>query len=381
MDCSFSREDTKAIKGVAVTLMLMHHLWGFPKRILGGELTYFVTVFGQSSISYLGTFGKLCVSLFFFLGGYGMYKLYQQKRLDITLHIQKLYISYWKVFLIFVPIAFLFFSNQPIYCESEEICTRFSDFSFQALFSNFLGFSDTFNSEWWFFRSYIVAILTFPMVRKVIDRFSFSFNIFLIIVLTIGVSTVFPALGKLEVLGPLKDNYLYRTIFCQSAPYIAAFWSGALMSKDNALEALTRSLAAHHMLSPLHNLFFLGAIVFARTTAAGSQLDFLYAPLFIVCCTNLLHLIRPIRTIFLFLGKQSTNMWLIHSFYCYYFYQVAKIVTAPRYAVLSLVILIVMSYVSAVLLSVFWDLVQKVFVQLAKAKTRIERRLLYDTRH
>lgn len=381
MDCSFSREDTKAIKGVAVTLMLMHHLWGFPKRILGGELTYFITVFGQSSISYLGAFGKLCVSLFFFLGGYGMYKLAQQKRLDITLHIKKLYISYWKVFLIFIPIAFLFFSNQPIYCESEEICTRFSEFSFQSLFSNFLGFSDSYNSEWWFFRSYIVAILTFPMVRKVINKFSFSLNIFIIIVLTIGVSTVFPALGNLEILGQLKNNYLYTTIFCQSAPFIASFWSGALMSKDNSLEALAQSLSAHHMFSPLHNIFFLGVIVFARTTAIGSQLDFLYAPLFIICCTNLLHLFHPLRTVFLMLGKQSTNMWLIHSFYCYYFYQIAKIVVAPRYAILSLIILIVMSYISSVLLSAFWDLVQKIYVSLMKTKIRIERRFLYDTRH
>lgn len=37
-DLFFSRIDTKIIKGLAIILMLMHHLWAFPERIAGGEL-------------------------------------------------------------------------------------------------------------------------------------------------------------------------------------------------------------------------------------------------------------------------------------------------------------------------------------------------------
>lgn len=33
---TISREDTKILKGIAVLLMLMHHLWTFPDRIYGG---------------------------------------------------------------------------------------------------------------------------------------------------------------------------------------------------------------------------------------------------------------------------------------------------------------------------------------------------------
>ena len=36
MDRTFSRDDTKLMKGAAIVLMLMHHLWGFPGRIAGG---------------------------------------------------------------------------------------------------------------------------------------------------------------------------------------------------------------------------------------------------------------------------------------------------------------------------------------------------------
>lgn len=37
MDDFYSRKDTKIIKGIAIVLMLMHHLWAFPERI-GGHL-------------------------------------------------------------------------------------------------------------------------------------------------------------------------------------------------------------------------------------------------------------------------------------------------------------------------------------------------------
>lgn len=65
----FTREDTKIIKGTAIILMLIHHLWGFPERIAGGSLKYMFIIFGQSSIVYFGLFGKICVSLFFLLVG------------------------------------------------------------------------------------------------------------------------------------------------------------------------------------------------------------------------------------------------------------------------------------------------------------------------
>ena len=113
VDGFISREDTKWIKGIAIILMLMHHLWAFPERIAGGELKYLFTFFGESSIAYFGAFGKICVSLFFFIGGYGTYLSYAGKEFDIVGKLKKLYISYWKVFVVFIPLAFLLCSNQP----------------------------------------------------------------------------------------------------------------------------------------------------------------------------------------------------------------------------------------------------------------------------
>lgn len=50
--------------------MLIHHLWTFPERLVGGELNHLFNIFGGSSIFIIGSFGQICVSIFFFLGGY-----------------------------------------------------------------------------------------------------------------------------------------------------------------------------------------------------------------------------------------------------------------------------------------------------------------------
>ena len=78
MDKLLLCDDTKIIKTIAIIWMLIHHLWGFPDRLVGGSLNYFYSIFDQSTIIYFGIFGKFCVSIFFFVG-YGIYKIIREK--------------------------------------------------------------------------------------------------------------------------------------------------------------------------------------------------------------------------------------------------------------------------------------------------------------
>ena len=70
----FTRDDTKVIKGIAIVLMLYHHLFYFPQRI-SDSIQYIpvLTYHNISSAYLLGEFGKICVALFLFLGGYGTF--------------------------------------------------------------------------------------------------------------------------------------------------------------------------------------------------------------------------------------------------------------------------------------------------------------------
>ena len=58
IDFELSKQDTSALKGIAIIAMLCHHLYGF-KSYTG-------------FLSFIGIVGKVCVALFVFCSGYGL---------------------------------------------------------------------------------------------------------------------------------------------------------------------------------------------------------------------------------------------------------------------------------------------------------------------
>lgn len=360
-DTFISRDDTKIIKAIAIILMLIHHLWEFPDRIAGGRLKYLISIFGQPSIQYVGMFGKICVSIFFFMGGYGIYLSYNNRKYDVVEKIKNLYFSYWKVFVVFIPIAFIFFSSQIAYCENQSIYDRYGRFSWNDCIANFLGISSTYNGEWWFLINYVFVIISFPIVRAIIDKNSPRINILLVIIASILAESFLPAIGNVQSIGTLNNNYLYTKFFYQGAPYISCFWMGAVVAKDGLLDRLKEAMIKSSILNPVTDIIIWGIIIYLRQTGIGDLLDIFYVPLMIVVSMDFIRRLKFLRRILLELGKQSTNMWLIHSFFCYYFYAVVKIVVAPRWAFISLLVLIAFTYISSVILTLFWEKVLKIF--------------------
>lgn len=45
LEWNFTPADTKIIKGIAILLMLAHHLWAFPDRLVDGELISIGSIF------------------------------------------------------------------------------------------------------------------------------------------------------------------------------------------------------------------------------------------------------------------------------------------------------------------------------------------------
>lgn len=354
-----TKDDTTRMKAIAVLLMLIYHLWGYPDRIAGGELKYLVNIFEYSSIYYIGLFGKICVSMFFFLGGYGTYVSSAGKQFDPVFRIKKLYISYWKVFVIFIPIAFLFFSNQPIYSNAPDMCTVYQKFYVSEFIANLLGIKCTYNEEWWFLFSYVIALITFPAIRGFVNRAKSWQGIFLVMVAEILMKNVMPNLGNVEALGVLNSNYLYCLFFCQFCPYIACFWMGCVAARHDLITRLRKSLIENHLLTPLFDLFAILAIVFVRQSLLGDSLDIFYVPVFIVVVLDLIGRVKICNFVFMKIGKQSTNIWLIHSFFCYYFYSIVKIVVAPGWAIPSFFVLLLLTYIASLAVHYFWVLIEK----------------------
>ena len=357
----FTSSDTKKIKGIAIILMLIHHLWTFPERLVGGELNHLFNFFGDSSIYIIGSFGQICVSIFFFLGGYGIYMQSKKRNFNILNNLKKLYISYWKVLLIFIPITLIFFIKHTQYCITTELFTRFDYWTWKEIIKNFLGVSTSLNGEWWFIKSYVIAILIFPFVKAIIKKNTLMKNLFYIVIISILMSNILPAIGSIKYLGYLNNNYLYNTFFCQISPYIACFYIGVLFAKDNLLIKLYKKITEVISINIFTDIIIIGIIIFLRNYVTGPDLDIIYVPILIICLINIISYSNKLEKIFKKLGEHSTNMWLIHSFYCYYYYPIVKIVVGLKWAIPCLIVLILLSLLSSYIINFIWKKISIIY--------------------
>jgi len=337
----FSRTDTKIIKGVAILFMLLHHLWAFPDRIAGGELN---TAFGLNYIEFFGILGKICVSIFFFLGGYGIYMQSKKRGFSIISSIKKLYSSYWKVFLIFVPIAFLFFRHQPEYCADAGVYARYDAFNIKAIVSDFFGGSSTLNGEWWFLGSYLIAIASFPLAKKIFSKLDNYKAVLLVIAINIFMAYIAPAIGQNLDLGRPINGFIYKNFLCQPGEFYSCFFMGMLFAKNDWMVKLRAKLAQNFKINFFTSALALVLLILLRQVVTGASLDIIQIPLFIILSLEVIYRIPFLPKILGSFGKHSTTMWLTHSFCCYYFYPLAFIVTWTHWATPSFITLVLMSY-------------------------------------
>ena len=72
MKHGLTKHDSFAIKGLAIILMLFHHLYCTADRFNGFEIDF--TPFSQTFVVNVAFLFKVCVSLFAFITGYGLLK-------------------------------------------------------------------------------------------------------------------------------------------------------------------------------------------------------------------------------------------------------------------------------------------------------------------
>ena len=350
-----TKNDTRVIKGAAVILMLMHHMWAFQERIADGGLKGLIPLGATYFFVFIGHFGKICVPLFFFLSGYGLAKRYAGIKFDALGRIKKLYISYWKVFVIFIPIAFIFFGNQGVYAVDASFCGRYNIFSVKELVLNFLAIFDTYNYEWWFLRCYVLMILCFPLMRYAAGKCSPAAKFLIILIITVLFGKVFPDIWYAFLGEARQGNLIYDSFFCMGEPFYACFVMGVFCAGNDLLDKISAFLdrAGKHR-TAVEILLILAVILF-RQSFLRNYFDVLYVPLLCVILSDLARRFSILGKLFDAFGQESTNIWFIHSFFCYYFYGIVRIVVATHWAVPSFATLAVMSYAAARLVTLFWQ--------------------------
>lgn len=158
MKDTFSKIDTQCMKGVAILFMVFAHL--FNNLHLCSLSTPLVYV-GDEPLVHILIYGMNPVMFFIFLSGYGLFLSYQQGHGKLISNVRrclKLYIHYWIILAIFLPIGCII-KGSDVYPESLKL-----------LLENMFGWKSTYNHEAWFLFPYVLLALSSSYLFKWLDK-------------------------------------------------------------------------------------------------------------------------------------------------------------------------------------------------------------------
>lgn len=162
-----SRQDTDALKGIALILLLIHHLF----YIQNGQYDD-IYIYGHGVVEIIGKVSKVCVAIFVFLSGYGLMAgaenvSHISLKEFYTKRFTKLYSNYWLIWLLFVPIGVIAMGLTFPLVYGEHWGGKFILDLFGLL--NCIGLLG-YNPTWWFYSCIILLYLIFPIIVSLCEK-------------------------------------------------------------------------------------------------------------------------------------------------------------------------------------------------------------------
>lgn len=164
---SLSLDESNALKGIALVLLLCHHLFYIQNGLFDD-----IYISGHGLVNTFGVLCKVCVALFVFLSGYGLtasvekYSKIDWKHFFIHRY-TKLYLNYWLIWILFVPFG--------VFCLDIGFERAYGDDFVLPFIADLTGTINMFgrygyNPTWWFYSCIIVLYALFPLILKALNR-------------------------------------------------------------------------------------------------------------------------------------------------------------------------------------------------------------------
>lgn len=333
------KKESLIVKGFAASSMVFMHLFNQMGNVNLCE--NFISIDGMPLV-YLLSIPSIRVALYLFMSGYGLYCSFDKDKIGRGKTKQRvllLYARFWIIFCVFIGIGVILFS--PSYLKSPSV-----------FIGNITGFDTTYNGEWWFLFPYIMLVITSKFIFRVVDRY----NPLLIIGAVGAIFLSAYTMCKLNGEFLYSNHFVYQPLlYCTS---LFSFVIGALSAKYNVFVVIRKRLQLLNA-NLVQTLFIvlplicLGVRIFYIPFGVFDSL-LAFVILFAIVLMRRYKWIDSILTI---IGKQSTNIWLIHSFFFYYFWH--DFFYSLKYPVLIFIVVMLLSYTSGKLLDLIYAPVQR----------------------
>ena len=354
----FTKEHTMQMKGIAIIILLFHHCFLNAQRWATVPYEKLATTkgwgyypisfapFSSHTIQYLASFSKICVAMFVFMTGYGMWVSYesQKKKTTMSNYIKKRMVTLMTGFLI------IFVVTEVLAIPTGRFIEVYGhDFrSVVYMIIDALGLAKLLGTPlfcltWWYMSLAIVLIMIFPFVHSIMEKYQW---------VVVVASIIVP-----RACGFGQSTDLFR--------YLLAYTLGMYFAQHDLLARIKEKFMEQNvegkLLSLIVSLIGLAVIIKCRQNAwiGWKYLDFWdgFAAMYVIIISyiyilNGKWLVKGLG----FLGKHSMNIFLIHSFYRDVFFH--EFTYSFYYAWLDYIVLMAISLVTSIVLEWFKKLIR-----------------------
>ncbi len=349
-----TRTDTSAMKAVAIALMVCHHAFLWTERLSNGNGydSLFVYNDGLRLESSIASFGKICVALFMLLSGYGISKSMRSKPQPVSLsvvsetigkRIKGLFIRWWQVLAVFIPLAYII--------NAEASNQTVMDWLKSIFFIDFLP-----NKEVWFAPPYILMMCMIPFIIRWFERKNanvWSDGILIAVFNAFGLMVFSQVVESLDFLEELRNNYFYDQMYLM-IQMLPMFLTGWFLAKYQLIEK-TKSYFSNGIIKRVVGIILICLTYcfrvwnYSGTRNLIDYVDYIYAAVFMIGVLLLIDGLDRFKACLAYVGKYSTGMWMIHSFFCYYYFQ--DFTYSTRNPIVIFLTIFVFSFICAFLIS------------------------------
>lgn len=325
-----NRERSTQIKGVAILMMLYAHLF---VRSCDWQLIQDLMIDGKPLSSMFCPI--MCpVYIFLILSGYGLYiKNISGGDNNKFRRIFLLYRKYWITLAFYVPIGLLMgIKGYPG--------------DFMTIIENVTAFHTSYNYELWFLFPFVLVSLLAPFFYKIVQH-SRILSVGIIAVTRIIDILIAHFIGYHEVMMYSYAIYNLYMILHFIAPFMVGMLFAYYMNNESGTGIVEKCDNFIRKSGPLIG----GGIIcmLILRCIIPRYFDVLMFSSILVLYLMFVGLDNKIGRALSVLGKYSTYMWMIHTYFCYYFFH--GIIYSPKYPILIFLFLILVSLLGAYILS------------------------------
>ena len=286
---AFDLNATNACKGVALILLLWHHL--FYKHPEFGPLVHTSALLA-----------KVCVAMFVFLSGYGFAESVRARKFELLrfyrTRLVPLYANYWLIAALFVSLGVWVMG---VSLESAYTDHPYGKFLVQMTGLHRYAFPEYgYNATWWYMSVIIPLVLLFPAFNAAVRRAGWWVPMVLLLLLLVK-RPLIPVLNE----------------------WLLPFALGILFSQRSYFTAVHAWLSRWERWRHFGLLVVIALVMVFRTHSpvlGGTRIDWLLALLIIVLTSEWVRTHAWSQTALAYLGRHLFNVFLFHTFIYAYFW-------------------------------------------------------------